>query len=110
MSGNMLLPCRADEHEFCQRALNVHDELQHSPDLLSKTCRFVPMHVTYTLWQNSLPSTIINTLTVNYDVWGLLEASQTMCLFGTLCSYEGRSVSSENQYIRLRNFSQVIYQ
>ena len=41
VAGNMLDPCRAEEHSFCERALSVHDELRHSPDLVSKTFRFL---------------------------------------------------------------------
>lgn len=37
LSGNVLHPCRAEEHSFCERALSVHDELRHSPELISKT-------------------------------------------------------------------------
>ena len=41
LSGTVMRPCRADEHNFCQRALNLHDELQCSPDLISKTFRLL---------------------------------------------------------------------
>ena len=40
LTGKTLLPCRADEHSFCERALSGRDQLRRSPELISNSFRF----------------------------------------------------------------------